>query len=61
MDMPDLPNFDVPVYRHDRMPNGLVYKWIADNIRMLKKTGQMERIYRQESRQPVNVPFVLYK
>ncbi len=59
IDFIELPEFDIPEYRHDRPPNHVVYEWIANNIRIAKESGQMERIRKQESRQPVDVPFVL--
>ena len=58
IDFIDLPEFDIPEYIHERPPNDVVYKWIAENIRMLKESGQMDRIKQQESRQPVDVRFV---
>ncbi len=59
IDLIELPEFDIPEYVHKHPPNEVVYEWISQNIRMLKESGQMDRIRKQESRQPVDVPFII--
>jgi len=60
MDLPKLPTFDIPIdLKNKRPPNHVIYAWMDENLCSLKKSGQIERIRRQASRQPVDVPFVL--
>jgi|GEM_PF-2925860 len=58
IDLPELPVFDVPEnIVNSRSPNTVVSDWIDENIAFLKKSGQMERLRQQKSRQPANVKF----
>ncbi len=59
IDLPELPTFDVPEYHHKKQSNEIIYEWIAENVRNLKKSNQIDRLRKQESRQPVDVRFVL--
>ena len=60
IDLPELPVFEIPKdLNHSRPPNDVVFEWINENIRLLKESGQIERIRRQKSRQPVDVRFEL--
>ena len=61
MVFPDLPVFNVPVYERKKLPNDEIYKWMQENMQNMKKSGQIKRIRQQESRQPVDVQFVLYE
>jgi hypothetical protein len=58
IDLPDLPVFNVPEnMKNCRPPDAVVSDWIDENIVFLKKSGQMERLRRQKSRQPADVQF----
>lgn len=60
IDLPELPAFDIPDHLKNNHPPPLViHDWMAENVRRLKESGQMERIRAQKSRQPVNAWFTL--
>jgi hypothetical protein len=60
IDLPELPTFDVPDYlKNKKFPADVRHDWMAENLRHLKESGQMERIRAQKSRQPVNARFTL--
>ena len=59
IDRLDLPDFDARERKAKRPPPDVLYEWMADNIRRLKESGQMQRIRRQASRQPSPTRFVL--
>ncbi len=59
--MIDLPVFDIPDFKNKRPSNDVIYKWMDENFRRMKESGQIERIRQQESRRPVDVKFVLYE
>ena len=55
----ELPVFDVPPVRPPRVPPDIYWDWVMDNIARLRESGQLDRIRKQRSREPVKVPFVL--
>jgi len=60
IDLPELPVFDVPgKLNNKKLPPAVIQAWMAENLRHLKESGQMERIRQQTSRQPVEAWFVL--
>jgi len=60
IDLPELPAFDIPEdLKNKKMPPYVIHDWMAENVRHLKESGQMDRIRAQKSRQPVNVCFTL--
>ncbi|MDD2600107.1 MAG: hypothetical protein PHO37_12925 [Kiritimatiellae bacterium] len=60
MDLPDLPAFDIPEnITNKKLPPDVIYAWMAENLRHLKESGQIERLYAQKSRQPAEAWFVL--
>ncbi|MDA3923633.1 MAG: hypothetical protein PF904_02920 [Kiritimatiellae bacterium] len=60
MTLPELPVFNIPEnLDHKKLPPDVIQTWMAENLRHLKESGQMERIRQQKSRQPVEAWFVL--
>ena len=60
VEFPDLPEFDLLEFKNKRPPNDVIYKWMDENLRQMKESGQIERIRKEESRRLVGDPFVLY-
>ncbi len=60
IDLPALPVFNIPEkLNNKKLPPEVIQAWMAENLRHLKESGQMERIRKQKSRQPVEAWFVL--
>jgi len=60
IDLPELPVFNIPDnLNNKKLPPEVIQAWMAENLRHLKESGQIERIRQQKSRQPVAVWFVL--
>ena len=59
METLNLPKFNIPVLKQKQLPPMVFYEWVAQNIRFLHESGQLDRMRKQPTRRPVEARFVL--
>ena len=59
MEILNLPEGKIPDLKQKQVPPEVFYEWVAQNIRFLHESGQLDRMRKQPTRRPVEARFVL--